>query len=54
MENNENTLTVVQQRIDELFSNEELIDKFSQVKNPDELWDLFKENGVDVLEFKVR
>ena len=43
----ENTYNDVQQRIEELFSNEELIDKFAKVKTPDELVDLFKENGVE-------
>lgn len=47
MENSENTLSLVQKRIDELFDNEELVEKFSLVKTPDELWDLFKENGVE-------
>lgn len=37
----------VQQRIEELFNNEELINKFAEVKTPDELVSLFNENGVE-------
>lgn len=47
MDNNENALNIAQQKIDEIFNNEELLEKFELVKTPDELWNLFKENGVE-------
>ena len=46
MENKENTMQAVKERIEELFDNEELLEKVFTAKTPDELWELFKENGV--------